>query len=224
MCHYMKSDDIIRINMFCNRVTNKEAIKYWGNDRTKYLYKNFPSKYIDYKYTNSKYTDCKYIENENPEVIFLIIENTKYFLLEYIKKEFELKIANISINNSINIINKNLLNDFIYYNNEYIYKVSYFFQLLIEDSNIPSNNFMRVTTEIELKPSCWIKNCIFELFEIEEGTIKFTESSNREKYVYKSDEYNINIVDTDIESNNTFIFKNYNTVRQHKKIRYKDKI
>lgn len=205
----MKSDEIIRLNMFCNRVTNKEAIKFWGNDRTKYLYKNFPNEYIDYKH----------IENKSPEVIFLIIKNTKYFLSEYIQKEFELQIDNFVAENSINVTNKNLIKDFIYYYDQSTYKISYFFQLLLKNTNIPSGYFMRVTIKTELKPSSWIKNCIFELFEIEDGIIRFAESNNRKSYVYESDIYNTDI-DIDAEINNSLLCKSKNnTMKYCKKLR-----
>lgn len=203
MCYYMKNSEIIRLNMFCNRVSNKEAIKYWGSDRNEYLYKNFPSDCTNYRY----------IENENPEVIFLLIKNTKYFLAEYIEKEIDLCIKNIVNENNIFVLDKNLIKDFIYYYNENSYKISYFFQLFNETTGFPSKNFMRATIKTELRPSCWIKTCVFELFEIKNNIIKFIESKNRKAYVYAND------VDNEIEDLSLIKYRkinNYERLRNEK--------
>jgi hypothetical protein len=178
MCHTMKSIELIRLNQHCNRVSIDDMMYFWKNDRYIYKYKNFERE------------TYKFIEKEIPEVIFLLIKNTKDFIYYYIKKELEL-----------NISDTDNIDDYIYFEDKNLYKVSYFFAIR-DKTGILSNEYMRVTNYIEVLPSCWIDKCVMELCSIsfdkykESSKIYFKESKNR---IIKT--YNYDLIE------NEFIYK-----------------
>ena len=209
MCYYMKDNDLVRLNLHCNRLTNSEAISFWKDDRKEYNYKNFCS------------DTYKYIENTSSEVIFLLLKNTKNFIYMYIQNELEL-----------NIFDTNDFNDFIYYENENTYKTSYFFKVIEQNSNEFSSNkqfitssFIRTTNIIEILPSCWIKECIIELFHVNNITKKFIfiDSNNRKVKIYKNDPLNIkkylydNDYSDDSDSSKDIKYKNFTNIQNNSK-------
>ncbi len=169
MCYTMKSIDLVRLNQHCNRVSIDDMMYFWKNDRKRYLYKNFEK------------DTYRYIEEKVPEVIYLLIKNTKDFLYYYVRKELELNISD-----DVDI------NDFIYFENEYLYKVSYFFVIKNYVTNTISKNYIRVTNYIEILPSCWIDKCVMELCTLSfdkynNSKIIFDESINRVEKTYNND-------------------------------------
>jgi hypothetical protein len=172
----MGKNDIIRFNIYCNNIKNEEIINYWNNDRKEYNYKNFP--FSSKSYEISKL--YKYIENNTPEVIFLLIKNTKNYLYYHIRKKFEL-----NIQNSNNIDDD--IKDFIYYRDDITYNITYFFQIIDYRTGLPSKSFIRTTLVVELLPSCWINSCVIELIRYDNNTITLYNSINRKNKIYDSD-------------------------------------
>jgi hypothetical protein len=166
----MNESDILRLNLYCYKIQNEETFNFWKIDRNEFQFKNFPDQ--------KKYD---YIEENTPEVIFLLIKNTKNFLYYFIRKKFELNIQNVSAN-------KEEITDFIRYIDEITYTMSLFFQMIDYRTGLPSNSYVRATVKIELLPSCWIEAIVFEIITYKNNKKIFLDSIYRVETIYESDE------------------------------------
>ena len=147
MSYKLKTKDIIRINIYLNKLTNDEINNNWENDKKRTSYYNFPSNPIPY------------IEDNCSEMRLYFIQDLRNIVFSFIQERFDMDIFSIN-QKSINVKRG------LFFDEVHKFSIIDYYQILSNKTGDLSDKYIRTTILLEKEPTPWVANVIFELVKI----------------------------------------------------------
>lgn len=165
MSYKLKTKDIIRINIYLNKLLPDEIENNWEKDKKRTTYYDFPSNPIEY------------IENNCNDMKLYFIQDIRNIVFNFIQKRFNIDI--FSINQKHIDIERGL-----FFIDADKFSIVDYYQILNSKTGDLSDKYIKTTILVEKEPTPWVGNVIFELVKIIDNKIYcFKESKSKSKTI-----------------------------------------
>lgn len=147
MSYKLKTKDIIRINIYINKLSNDEINSNWEKDKKRTSYYDFPSNPIPY------------IESNCEQMKLYFIQDIRNIVFSFIQKRFDMDI--FSINQKAINVKRGL-----FFIDADKFSIVDYYQILSTRTGDLSDKYIKTTILLEKEPTPWVGNVIFELVKI----------------------------------------------------------